>query len=159
MKKTILGSMFSYIGSSILALFFLFSTIGLVCPMYIYSDPLGFNATTYILIIFIFGTLYFWYIYLKRFLQWIRIDGEYIMSKNIFGIIKKVHVKDIEEAKLVSINFSSPGSALQWIVLFSDADEKMTKGLTEKNSPIYVKYTKKHLKIIEEFLGKPVDRE
>ena len=140
MKKTILGSMFQYFGGFILILIAI-STLGLLTILYI-TDPTE-SYLIPVIVIYIFLSPYLVYLMSKQFIQWIRIDGEYIMSKNIFGIIKKVHVKDIKEAKLVSINFSSPGSALQWIVLFSDADEKMTKGFTEKNSPIYVKYTKK----------------
>lgn len=156
MKKTILGSMFLYFGGFI-AILLLISAIPFFIILYI-MDP-NVSILIPIIVIYIVVSPYYSYIILKNTIQWIRIDGEYIMSKNIFGTIKKVHVDDIQETKLMRIDVSLPGSKLKWIVIFTDADEKMTKGLTEKNSPIYVKYTKKHLKIIEEFLGKPVDRE
>ncbi|MFP4287144.1 MAG: hypothetical protein ACLFRI_05545 [Candidatus Izemoplasmataceae bacterium] len=155
MKKTILGSMFLYLGGFI-GILIAISTLVLLTILYI-ADPTE-SILIPVIIIYTFLTPYLVYLSSKQFIQWIRIDGEYIMSKNIFGTIKKVHIDDIKEVKLMKIDVSTSGSKLKWIVIFTEVDEKMTKGLNEKNSPIYVKYTKKHLKIIEKFLGKPVDR-
>lgn len=159
MKKIFLNNWFFYFSGTVLSMLIIGTSILMILG-YIVSKQSN-NPTVdvllYFMIIFIPIGLICEYFIIKYIFQWTYIDNEVIVSRNIFGIIRKIKWNDVVEVKEIDADFSTRGTKLKWICFYdSNKNIKQSNGVAGKNTFVMIRNTNKNKEIIEHYWGKSI---
>ena len=88
------------------------------------------------------------------FIQWVIIDEEKIVARNLFGVISDIRWEEIEKVQIDTYtSFGYKIFNIKWLVFIDTKNRKSTGyGINYPNSFIKIKYNKKTMQIIKDYI-------